>query len=63
MQACCDDQRTLAIIGTGMVGMSCAYAVLNQGLAGKLLLLDLNEQKAQGEAMDLNHGCRLRRGA
>ena len=56
MQARCDDQRTLAIIGTGMVGMSCAYAVFNQGLAGNLLLLDLNEQKAQGEAMDLNHG-------
>jgi L-lactate dehydrogenase len=36
--------------------MSYAYALLNQGAVEELVLLDLNKEKAEGEAMDLNHG-------
>lgn len=50
------DQRVVAIIGAGMVGMSCAYALLNQGICNRILLIDVDEQRAMGEAMDLNHG-------
>ncbi len=50
------DKRKVAIVGTGMVGMSYAYAMLNQGACDELVLIDLNREKAEGEAMDLNHG-------
>jgi L-lactate dehydrogenase len=45
----------VAVIGTGNVGSSFAYALLLSGLAAEIVLLDLNHAKAEGEAMDLNH--------
>lgn len=50
------DLRKVVLIGTGMVGMSYAYAMLNQNACDELVLIDLNEERARGEAMDLNHG-------
>lgn len=49
-------KRKVVLIGTGMVGMSFAYAALNQNLCDELVLIDINKQRAEGEAMDLNHG-------
>lgn len=46
----------VVIVGTGAVGCSYAYSMLNQGVAEELVLVDVNEAKAEGEAMDLNHG-------
>ncbi|PAT02300.1 L-lactate dehydrogenase [Candidatus Izimaplasma bacterium ZiA1] len=46
----------VVIIGTGFVGMSYAYALVNQGGCEELVLIDVNNEKAVGEAMDLNHG-------
>ncbi len=46
----------VVIIGTGFVGMSYAYALVNQGTVEELVLIDINKDKAEGEAMDLNHG-------
>ena len=46
----------VAIVGTGFVGMSYAYALLNQGAVEEIVLIDINKDKAEGEAMDLNHG-------
>ena len=47
----------VVIIGCGNVGMSYAYSLLNQrSYVHELVLIDINEEKAQGEAMDLNHG-------
>lgn len=47
----------VVIIGCGNVGMSYAYSLLNQkSYVNQLVLIDINEEKAQGEAMDLNHG-------
>ncbi|MFD3447728.1 L-lactate dehydrogenase [Microbacteriaceae bacterium 4G12] len=46
----------VVLVGTGLVGCSFAYAMLNQGVAEELVLVDINESKAEGEAMDLNHG-------
>ena len=50
------DNRKIALIGTGMVGMSYAYAMLNQNTCDELVLIDINKARAEGEAMDLNHG-------
>lgn len=46
----------VALIGTGAVGCSYAYSMINQGVSEELVLIDVNEAKAEGEAMDLNHG-------
>lgn len=51
------DKRKVVLIGTGMVGMSFAYALVNQGgICNELVLIDVNRERANGEAMDLNHG-------
>lgn len=49
-------ERKVVLVGAGMVGMSFAYAALNQALCDELVLIDLNKTRAEGEAMDLNHG-------
>lgn len=51
-----DDRRKVVLIGAGMVGMSYAYALLNQNSCDELVLIDVDRQRAEGEAMDLNHG-------
>lgn len=50
------DNRKVVLVGTGMVGMSFAYAALNQNICDELVLIDINHERAIGEAMDLNHG-------
>lgn len=50
------DVRRVVLVGTGFVGMSYAYSMLNQGTTDELVLIDYNRDKAEGEAMDLNHG-------
>ena len=50
------DRKKVVLIGAGLVGMSFAYAALNQSLCDELVLVDINQQRAEGEAMDLNHG-------
>ena len=50
------DTKKVMLIGCGMVGMSYAYALLNQNIVDELVLVDVNKEKAMGEAMDLNHG-------
>ncbi len=50
------DKRKVVLIGTGMVGMSYAYSMLNQNICDELVLVDINKKRAEGEAMDLNHG-------
>lgn len=46
----------VSIIGTGFVGSTTAYTLLLSGLVSELVLVDKNKRKAEGEAMDLNHG-------
>lgn len=46
----------VVIIGCGNVGMSYAYALVNQKCnVDELVLIDINKEKASGEADDLNH--------
>ena len=50
------DPRKAAIIGCGLVGSSIAFRFLQQGLVSRLVLLDEDKDKAEGEAMDLSDG-------
>lgn len=45
-----------AVIGCGFVGATSAFALMENGLFNEIVLIDLNQSKAKGEAMDLNHG-------
>jgi len=45
----------IAIVGVGNVGATYAYSLLLSGLAGEIVLIDNNQAKTSGEAMDLNH--------
>ncbi len=48
--------RKCAIVGAGFVGSTSAFALLQGGLFSEIVLIDVNRKKAEGEAMDLNHG-------
>lgn len=49
----------IAIVGVGNVGATFAYALLGSGLASQIVLIDANQARAEGEAMDLNHAVPL----
>ena len=51
-----DFANKIGLVGMGMVGSSFAYAVMQSGVADELVLIDADAARAEGEAMDLNHG-------
>ena len=46
----------IVLVGTGFVGMSMAYSMLNRGGIQELILIDIDKDKTIGEEMDLSHG-------
>ena len=50
------DKKNVGIVGVGMVGMSFAYALLNQYICDELVLIDINKEKVEGEVMDIEQG-------
>ncbi len=46
----------VVLVGTGFVGMSMAYSMLNRGGIEELVLIDIDKDKTIGEEMDLSHG-------
>lgn len=46
----------LGVVGMGWVGSSVAASILHKGVASELLLNDVRQELAEGEAMDLAHG-------
>ncbi|TCS97029.1 L-lactate dehydrogenase [Hazenella coriacea] len=46
----------IVVVGTGLIGTSYAFTMMNQGLCEELVLVDQNHEKAEGYAMDLNFG-------
>lgn len=48
--------RKAVIVGTGFVGVGVAYSILNLGIVNEMVLVDVNEDKAEGEARDLFDG-------
>ena len=47
-------KRKIAVLGTGNVGASVAYCAMIQGIASEIVLVDINKEKAHGEALDLS---------
>ncbi len=48
--------RKVAIIGCGFVGSASAFALMQSGLFSEMVLLDSDQSKAEGEALDISHG-------
>lgn len=46
----------ISIIGSGFVGSTTAFAIMEAGLASDIVLVDINREKSEAEAMDLSHG-------
>ena len=46
----------ITVIGTGSVGSTIAYTATLSGLASEIVLIDINGEKAIGEAMDIRQG-------
>ncbi|KAJ9448410.1 L-lactate dehydrogenase [Diplonema papillatum] len=48
--------RKVVVVGAGAVGCSYIYAVMQNGLADEIILVDIDTSRVEGEVMDLNHG-------
>ncbi len=46
----------IVIVGAGAVGSTFAFTLMRGGLFGEIVLIDARKERAEGEAMDLNHG-------
>ena len=55
------NQDRVAVVGCGNVGATSAYALMLAGHAREVVLLDKDERRAEGEAMDLQHAAALAR--
>ena len=51
--------RKIAVVGAGNVGATFAYALVLNGLVGEIVLIDIDRERAEGEAMDINHAVPL----
>ena len=50
------NDRKVAIIGCGFVGSSSAFALMQGGLFSEIVLVDVDRNRAEGEALDISHG-------
>lgn len=50
------NRQKCAVIGCGFVGASIAFSLTESGMFSEMVLIDVNRNKAEGEAMDLSHG-------
>ncbi len=46
----------ISIIGTGSVGSTIAYSIAMMGMASEIVMIDINSEKALGEALDIRQG-------
>ena len=46
----------ITVIGSGNVGSTIAYTLTIQGIASEIVMIDLNEEKSLGEALDIRQG-------
>jgi len=49
-------ERKVVVIGAGSVGTTYIYALMHTGIAGEIVLIDLDQKRVKGEVMDLEHG-------
>ena len=50
------NMQKCGVVGVGFVGACCAYTLAVSGLFSEIVLVDVNRQKAESEASDINHG-------
>lgn len=50
------NNRKVAIIGCGFVGSASAFALMESGLFSEMVLIDVDADRAEGEALDISHG-------
>lgn len=50
------NDRKVALIGCGFVGSSSAFALMQSGLFSEMVLIDVDRDRAEGEALDISHG-------
>ena len=50
------NDRKVAIIGCGFVGSSSAFALMQSGIFSEMVLIDVDRNRAEGEALDISHG-------
>ena len=50
------NDRKVAIVGCGFVGSSSAFALMQSGLFTEMVLIDVDRDRAEGEALDISHG-------
>ena len=48
--------RKIGVIGCGFVGASSAFALMESALYSEMVLIDADQNKAEGEALDISHG-------
>ena len=48
--------RKVAIVGCGFVGSASAFALMQSGLFSEMVLIDVDHDRAEGEALDIAHG-------
>jgi len=51
-----ETKRKVVVIGAGAVGSTFAYTLMQSGLAHDIVLVDADRARAEGEALDMNHG-------
>ena len=51
-----NDMRKVTIIGAGNVGATIAYTLATQGVANEIVMIDINNERALGEALDIRQG-------
>lgn len=49
------DIKKIGIVGCGFVGSTIAYTIMESEMFNEMVLIDANESKARGEALDLAH--------
>ncbi|MFQ5922571.1 MAG: L-lactate dehydrogenase [Anaerolineales bacterium] len=50
------ENKKVVIVGAGAVGATFAYALAQSGLADEIVLVDVNQELAKGQVLDLSHG-------
>lgn len=50
------DNRKVAIVGCGFVGSATAFTLMQSGLFTEMVLIDVDRDRAEGEALDIAHG-------
>jgi L-lactate dehydrogenase len=48
--------RKVAVVGCGFVGAASAFALMQSGMFSEMVLIDADQKKAEGEALDISHG-------